>query len=366
MTAPADIPFVPPPSERDRVLRLDFECLRTLPGGIHDVRVWWDENLGCERVGKRVDLSGLDDVLPEASTLQGIRHDNVVPIHVAASVGGYPHPMRVIEIVTPYYPLGSLTDALLDNRHLSPTQSIRVVQAALRGVGHLHEVMNIVHRDIKSGNILLTGDQHLAKVADLGCAGRFGPDGTAPALGNPTLYSPPEIVGSGVLTRASDLYAMGLVLLELLRGGFDYESYSTLDIAERLMRGVSPLSPADRVVPLWVSRSLRRVLNKALQSHPTNRYQSASAMDHALSRVSMVDWAEVSEMVWEASFRYHPDRRIRVDATQRKRGGYKLTSRINRGSGWRRYGIDDLEVDDLGSLPVRAFFDQATDTATVR
>jgi serine/threonine protein kinase len=240
------------------------------------------------------------------------------------------------------------------------------VQAALRGLGHLHEIKGIAHRDIKSGNILLTGDEHVARLADLGCAGRMESDGTVPALGNPTLYSPPELIGSGQLTRATDLYAMGLVLLELLRGGFDYASYSTLGIAERLMRGFSPLSTSDRVVPVWVSRSLRRVLKKALQSHPSNRYQTASEMDHALAQVTMVDWVQTAEMVWEAPFAYHSGWQIRIDATRRRSAGFRLTTRIDRGSGLRRYGVDDLDVDELDSTPVRNFFDQATDTATTR
>jgi len=199
MTAAAGVPHVPKPSERDRVLRLDFECLQTLPGGLSDVRVWWDDNLGCDHVGKRIDLSSLDNVLPEPSTLKAIDHDNVVPILVAPTVEGYPAPMRVVEIVTPYYPLGSLTDAFLRGVRFTPIQSIRIVQAALRGLGHLHEIKGIAHRDIKSGNILLTGDEHVARLADLGCAGRMESDGTVPALGNPTLYSPPELIGSCLL-----------------------------------------------------------------------------------------------------------------------------------------------------------------------
>ncbi|WP_267309597.1 hypothetical protein [Mycobacterium barrassiae] len=51
-----------PGLERSRPLRLAFECLQTLPEGSNPVRVWWDENLQCEQVGKRVDLSNLDDV----------------------------------------------------------------------------------------------------------------------------------------------------------------------------------------------------------------------------------------------------------------------------------------------------------------
>lgn len=353
-------------TERSRILRLDFECLQTLPAGSSPVRVWWDENLQCERVGKRIDLSSLDDVLPEPATLQKIRHDNVVRILAAPAVEGFPPPMRVIEIVTPFYERGSLTDAFLRGERFPPTEAVRIVQAALRGLGHLHEVQGILHRDIKSANILLTDDEFVAKVADLGCAGQLDHDGCTPALATPTLYSPPELVGSGVLTRPSDLYPMGLVLLELLRGGFDYEAYPKTDVAKRLMRGVSPLSTAERNHPIWVSRSLRRILNKSLNSLPARRFQSASAMDNALSRAHVVDWEETDSLRWEAPFCRHRERRVRVDATPRRKGGLRISTQVDRGNGWRRYGVDDLDVEVLDSPLVRSLFDHATDTAIVR
>jgi serine/threonine protein kinase len=330
------------------------------------VRVWWDDNLKCQRVGKRIDLSNLDGVLPEPETLHEIKHDNVVRVIAAPTVEGYRPPMRVIEIVTPYYPRGSLTDALVRGETFRPTEAVRIVQAALRGLGHLHEVHRILHRDIKSANILLAEDEHIARIADLGCAGRLNEAGTVPALDIPTLYSPPELVGTGVLTRASDLYPMGLVLLELLRGGFDYESYPKSDVVKRLLRGVSPLLMADRVHPIWASRSLRRVLSKSMNSYPPQRFQSASEMDNALSNVHVLDWAEPDSYRWEAPFRHHPDRRVRVDARSLRKGGLRVSAQIDRGNGWRRYGVDDFDVDAVDSPRVRNLFDQVTAKAIVR
>nr|WP_232022173.1 protein kinase [Mycobacterium basiliense] len=348
-----------------RLLRLDFECLRTLAVGSSPVRVWWDENLQCYRVGKRVELSSLDGVLPEPATLQKIKHNNVVPVIAAPVVEGLIHPLRAIEIITPYYPRGSLTDALLRGERFTPTEAVRVVQAGLRGLGHLHEVQRILHRDIKSPNLLLD-DVHTARVADLGCAGAIRPDGTVAALDIPTLYSPPELVSTGVLTRASDLYPMGLVLLELLRGGFNYEAYPKAVVADRLMRGMSPLTMEERRRPIWLSRSLRRVLTRALQTQPSQRFQTASAMDNELSRACVIDWKEADDRRWEAPFRHDRGRLIRVEAVPLPKGGFRLSTRVNRGNGWRRYGVDDFDVGVLDCTPVRRLFDHATDTAITR
>ena len=130
-------------------LRLDFECLQSIRGGINEVRLWWDDLLGCERVGKRIDLSNLDHVLPEPSTLQMIDHRNVVPVVAAAYVDGFPAAFRVVELITPYFPRGSVTDALLRGEKFLPSQAVAIVQAALRGLSELHEVYGIAHRDIK-------------------------------------------------------------------------------------------------------------------------------------------------------------------------------------------------------------------------
>lgn len=349
--------------ERERILRLPYECIQSIAAGISDVRVWWDPNLRCERVGKRYDLSTLDDVLPEAATLQRIDHKHVVPVLAAPDVEGYPEQMRVIEIITPFYPRGSITDALLRGDRFRPTDAIRIAQAALRGIGCLHEVHNVLHRDIKSGNILLAEDDSLAKVADLGLAGELSPGGTVPAIDNPTLYTPPELVATGVLARASDIFSMGLVLLELLNGPFDYDAYPRSLVVKRLMTLRSPLSQTDRTYPVWASRSLRRVLNKTLDRNPNKRFQSASDMDNALSQVRVVDWSQIDEGVWEAPFLHRSGHRIQVSARPVRGAGLKMSIRVDRGGGWRR-AVADQDVPSLDAPAIFKVFDQATDIAT--
>ncbi|MCV7048388.1 protein kinase [Mycobacterium frederiksbergense] len=192
------------------LLRLDYECLRSIPGGLNEVRLWWDDQLGCHRVGKRYDTACVDDVLPEPATLQMIDHPNVVGVVAAGVIEDkklYPPPMRVIELITPYFPRGSITDALLRGERFTCTRAVQIVQAILRGLATLHDVHEIAHRDLKSGNVLLTDDSDpaVAKICDLGLAGLFDDSGTVPALNNPTLYSPPEFKSGAPLSQAADL-----------------------------------------------------------------------------------------------------------------------------------------------------------------
>lgn len=352
----------------EKILRLDFECLQSIPGGgINEVRLWWDPLLGCHRVGKRIDISGMehDEVLPEAATLQMIDHPNVLKVVAAATLDGYPKPMHVIELVTPYLRRGSITDALLRGERFTASQAVGVVQAALRGLAELHEVHGIAHRDIKSGNILLTEDHTVATVADLGLAGLFDDAGAVPALNNPTLYSPPELVLTGVLSRASDLYPLALVLRELLGGNFPYAEYTTAVIHERLIKGKVPVKAAHLTLPVWTPRALRRVINKAGHPSASMRYTTAREMDDALAAAKVADWHEVDAGRWEAGFVHDSTRAVRVDAVALKSGGWSMQTRVDRGRGWRRV-TPDVVVAGVDSAAARGVFDHATAIANVR
>lgn len=355
-----------------QILRLNFECLRSIPGGVNEVRLWWDEQLGCHRVGKRFDLSCLDDALPEPATLQMIKHDNVVGVIAASPIEDkklYPPPMQVIELITPYFPQGSITDALLRGERFTPTRAVQITQAILRGLANLHDVHGIAHRDIKSGNVLLTDekDPAIAKICDLGLAGIFDDAGQVPALNNPTLYSPPEFECGASLSHAAELYPVALILLELQKGPFEYESYSTSSIVERLLVDKHPTLDADRQPPIWASRSMRRFLSKSLHADPAKRFQSAREMSNSLAKVVCIDWFPTDETTWEAPFAFKPGRRIRIASRTNSDGAVELKTQVDAGSGWRQAtGIPSQTVLQLDSRHGRAVFDQATTIAIAR
>lgn len=344
---------------RGRLLQLDFECLHSLPEGINEVRVWWSDLLGREQVGKRMDISAMDaDTLPEAATLMSIRHRNVVPINTAAVVSGFPSPMRVVEIVTPYYPRGSVTDALLQGERFTCSEAVAVTQAALRGLSELHEVHGILHRDVKSGNVLLTDDGSTARIADLGLAAKLDQHGTASSAPNPTIYTPPEWFDEGRLRRQSDIYGVGLVLRELVGGPFPYEKYTTTLVTDRLAKQLCPLLTADMTLPVWTPRDLRRIIRKAHARDWRQRYASAAEMDAALARAQIADWAEVKQGKWQAPRRHHPGQAVQVE-TRMLRDGRIRMSLLQLRKSWRRIG-QDVDVATLDSVDARAVFDKAT------
>jgi len=340
-------------------LRLGYESIESLPEGSNEVRRYFDPHLQCERVGKRIDLTMVDAAtLPEASTLQSISHPNIVPIVTAADVGGFDPTMKVIEIVTPFYPRGSITDALLRGERFPGHDAVTIVRSALLGLRELHVSHGICHRDIKSGNVLLTDPPAHALIADIGVAGKLGDSGTVPTVGNATLYSPPEFHG-GVLTTSSDLYSMGLILRELLGGAFPYDAYSRQDVYQALDQGRNPLSAKDRELPIWAPKSVRAVYAKATHAQPSRRYQTAKDMSTALSKVKIADWKQVSDSVWEATYPQAKSKGVRVSA-EVSPDGYSMS--IKRGSGekWRRIpNLPDETVPDLVSAAAQAVFSTA-------
>ncbi|EER88869.2 hypothetical protein SORBI_3010G241900 [Sorghum bicolor] len=147
------------------------------------------------------------------------RHENLVPLQGFCIRG------RLRLLLYPYMANGSLHDWLHDRpggaEALRWRDRLRIARGASRGVLHIHEhcTPRIVHRDIKSGNILLD-ESGEARVADFGLARLILPDRThvtTELVGTPG-YIPPEYGQEWAATRRGDVYSFGVVLLELLTG----------------------------------------------------------------------------------------------------------------------------------------------------
>jgi serine/threonine protein kinase len=152
------------------------------------------------------------EFLAEVEALLAARHENLVPLQGFCIRG------RQRLLFYPYMANGSLHDrpGALRWRDL-----LHIARGASRGVLHIHErcTPRIVHRDIKSSNILLD-EAHEARVADFGLARLILPDRThvtTELVGTPG-YIPPEYGQAWTATRRGDVYSFGVVLLELLTG----------------------------------------------------------------------------------------------------------------------------------------------------
>ncbi|KAL0726791.1 hypothetical protein Bca4012_022884 [Brassica carinata] len=158
----------------------------------------------------------------EVETLGTIRHKNIVRLWCCCSSGDCKL------LVYEYMPNGSLADALHSHRKgrvvLGWPERLKIALDAAEGLSYLHHdcVPPIVHRDVKSSNILLDGD-YGAKVADFGIAkigqisGAKSPEAMSGIAGS-CGYIAPEYVYTLKVNEKSDIYSFGVVILELVTG----------------------------------------------------------------------------------------------------------------------------------------------------
>ncbi len=154
-------------------------------------------------------------------------------------------------------------------------EAAAVAGQVLQAMGHLH-ALGVIHRDIKSGNVLIAQDG-TAKLGDFGLAkGEILGETltqTGMTLGTPG-YMAPEVIRGRPATSASDLYSLGAMLFEMLTGRMPYQGNSALEVASRQISESPPLNLLkEKRVPRW----LVKVTARLLERDPADRFPSAKA-----------------------------------------------------------------------------------------
>ncbi|XP_023747865.1 probable serine/threonine-protein kinase PBL3 [Lactuca sativa] len=166
---------------------------------------------------KKEGVQGIDEWRNELKILSSFKHPNVVKLLGYCAEGM--HRMLVFEFISN----GSLEENLSRecSMELNWRKRIKIAKGLARGLEYLHTMDRpVIHRDIKSANILLDNDFN-PKIADFGLS-RFGPQGDKSHVSTLVLgskgYFAPEYIGTGHLTLKTDVYSLGVVLLEILSG----------------------------------------------------------------------------------------------------------------------------------------------------
>lgn len=329
-------------------LTLPYGVLETLHNGVSDVRLYRNMVTQTRQVGKRVSLAGREDTLMvhEVNLLRQIDHPNIAAVYDVTEVVGSDPALAIYEIVMPYYEQGSVLDAMVKrNERFSVGGARDIALRALRGLCHLHDDHKVLHRDVKPGNLFLSGDAAVVKVGDFGEAMRIGDDGTVDPLTSPQFWTPPESLTPGArYTVKSELYSMGMSLHEMLSGPWPYDDYRVEQLADRLSNRRCAVLPRHLGFALHVPESLRRIVRKATRLSPSDRYGSADAMIRDLTRARFVDWSwpEVDED--EAQWRGRlGNNDYRVQARRMRDGSWRVRGERHYPSGWRR--VPDCQWD---------------------
>ena len=209
----------------------------------------------------------------EARATAAISHRNVIEIldHGAE----YGIPWMVFELVE-----GRNLRELLDAGPLPVRRALEIAMQVADGL-HAAHAQGIVHRDVKPDNVLLTADG-TCKIADFGIAKWTGAGvktATGSILGTPAYIAPEQVAGDPA-SPASDVYALGITLFELLTGAPPFVDDNPVRLLERHL--VGPV-PAPSVRRSDLPRSLDAVVLRALEKRPRDRQASAHALREELA-----------------------------------------------------------------------------------
>ena len=222
------------------------------------------------------DASFVDRFRREAQAAARLNHPGIVSVYDSGTDGDTPY------IVMQYIEGRTLGDFLGAGKTLPPGQAAKIAQdiAEALGVAHAH---GVIHRDIKPANVMITREGKVL-VMDFGIARLISGPETAPqtsaVLGTASYLSPEQAQGQSVDAR-SDIYALGVVLYELLTGRPPFTGDSPMAIAYKQVNATPPApSSANPEVP----PELDAVVMRALSKNPANRYQTGQEFADDLER----------------------------------------------------------------------------------
>jgi len=214
--------------------------------------------------------------LREAQAAASLQHPNVVSIYDLGEVDGH------LYIAMEYVPGVDLEMIVRDKESpLTLQQKLDIVIDVLTGLSFAHK-RGIVHRDIKPANIRV-GEDGRAKIMDFGVAHLASSKltSTGASLGTPSYMAPEQITG-GKTTPATDIFAVGAVLYELLTGQLPFDAGSLQNLFFKILtEEAKPIRELTSGLPT----ALERVVQKAMMKDAAARYQNSLDMANDLSAV---------------------------------------------------------------------------------
>ena len=217
-----------------------------------------------------------------------LRHPHILPLYDSGGADG------LLYYVMPFVSGDSLRDRLVREKQLSIDDALNIAREVAEALDYAHG-QGVIHRDIKPENILLSSGH--AEVVDFwiarACGGRSSAEHLTQAgiaMGTPAYMSPEQASTSHELDGRSDVYALGCVLYEMLAGQPPFVGPTVESVVQQHLT-----APAPRVTLIRssVPLSVERLLQKALEKTPADRYPSAAMFAKAIGQTRTGPW-EVS------------------------------------------------------------------------
>jgi serine/threonine protein kinase len=229
------------------------------------------------------DLGAVKRFMQEARAASTLSHPNGITVHDFGQTEE-----GLLYLVMEYVEGATLARVLKDVRALPPERAVRVASQILSAVEDAHD-RGIVHRDLKPDNVIIAtrpGNPDFVKVLDFGLA-KVAEDGsgenltkTGQVFGTPAYMSPEQARGERCDLR-TDLYAIGVMLYEMLAGARPFDGDSPVSILVKHINE-APAPFAQRPAAVGVGPALESVVMRALAKRREDRFASAREMRTAL------------------------------------------------------------------------------------
>jgi beta-lactam-binding protein with PASTA domain/tRNA A-37 threonylcarbamoyl transferase component Bud32 len=229
----------------------------------------------------------------EASAAAGLNHANIVSVYDRGETDGSYY------IVMEYFDGPDLKQVIRQRGTLPPEEAVDAALQILAALAAAHR-RDVIHRDIKPQNVMVGEDGRL-KVTDFGIA-RAGADSAmteAGAIIGTAQYLSPEQARGEEVTTASDCYAVGIVLYEMLTGQVPFDGDRAVSVA---MKQINDRPVRPRALNPEIPASLDAVVMRALEKRPAERYRTAQEFGRALLDVRKeLAGAEPTEVIGAAT-----------------------------------------------------------------
>jgi eukaryotic-like serine/threonine-protein kinase len=225
---------------------------------------------------------GMERFRREGSLLARLTHPNIGRL-LDAGIASGGQPFLVLELID-----GQPVDEYCRQHDLGVGDRLRLFGGVIAAVAHAHRNL-VVHRDLKPSNVFVSRDGQV-KLLDFGVGKLLVAEGDGPALTKAAdhpmtpRYAAPEQVLGAAITTATDVYALGLLLSELLTGrgpGTD-ATQSPATLLKSILEDEPAQLPAS--IPGYLRDDLATIIATAVKKNPDERYPSASALGEDLKR----------------------------------------------------------------------------------
>ncbi len=240
-----------------------------------------DRQVAIKTLGKR--RGNHSQLTQEARNVSKLEHLNIIPIYEIGVHEGTPY------LVYQFCEGESLRNILKDNGRMKALEAVNITRQLLDAMGYAHR-SGIVHRDLNPSNIMIDKD-NVPRIMDFGISIMVDTESNTKDIVGTVNYMAPEQIAAGVLAPSVDIFAIGLVLYEMLTAHQVYSADNSMAVMFKITNE-NVLPPSSRESS--IESKLDAVVMQALEKDVEKRFENAALMKAALDLYAQPSQANTS------------------------------------------------------------------------